>query len=289
MDQKAFGRWILEKRVEAGFESQGALSRVSGVDHSTIARWERGDVKPRPENLKKVAPYIGVSYETLMAAAGYISDFPELKTVPDYETPRKTPGKLNTFFKDQFSPPYHQISAARIPLLAAIGADTPVTPPATDGYVDVPADICADFAVRVADDGMSWAGIREGDIAVCRDAAAVTVISGQIVAASLAIADWNAAVRFYVEEDGKKLLRSANPVYKDISLDGKEYRIAGVVARFLKEPPDLDEFQRFLSAVTGTAGGWASLLIQAAGVGLSPDDLKKYVDAVRKASRKAKD
>jgi repressor LexA len=287
MDRKAFGKWIQEKRVGAGFTSQGALSRVSGVDHSTIARWERGDFKPRPENLQKVAPFLGVPYETLMAAAGYISGLPAPAT-SHYANGRKAAQKPNSFFKDQVSPPYHRIWAARLPLLAAIGMDTAFTDPAPDFYVDAPTDIHADFAVRTADDGMSWAGIREGDIALCRDAAAVRVRSGQIVAASLAEAGWNAAVRFYVEEQGRKLLRSANPAYKDIVLDGKEYRIAGLVVSFIKEPPDLDEYRRFLSAVTGTADGWASLLTEAAGVGLAPDDLKEYVDAVRKASHKTK-
>ncbi len=268
------------------------MSRVCGIDHSTIARWERGDVKPMPENLRKIAPFLGLPYEELMAATGYISGIPEPETGTNYPTTRKVTEKLNSLFKEQIALPYYQIhvgSVARIPLLATIRAETPITDLAPDEYVEVPMHIHADFAVRMSDDGMSWAGITEGDIAVCRDAAAMEVRSGQMVAASLAEAGWEVTIKFYVEQDDQKLLRSANPSHKDTPLDGKEYRIAGVVVKFLKEPPTIDEYQRFLTDLIKASGGWASLLTQAAGVGLSPDDLKKYVETVKKASRKTRE
>jgi len=72
MNNQDFGDWLRKKRIEAGFESQGLLSRTCNIDHSTIARWERGDTKPSPENLKKLAPHLRVTYEELMAAAGYL-------------------------------------------------------------------------------------------------------------------------------------------------------------------------------------------------------------------------
>lgn len=72
MNNRNFGKWLKEKRIEAGYESQGLLSRTCGIDHSTIARWERGDTKPSPDNLKKLAPFLRASYEEIMAAAGYI-------------------------------------------------------------------------------------------------------------------------------------------------------------------------------------------------------------------------
>lgn len=72
MDNIDFGIWLKEKRIEAVYESQGLLSRACGIDHSTIARWERGFTKPSPENLKKLAPFLKTSCEELMAAAGYL-------------------------------------------------------------------------------------------------------------------------------------------------------------------------------------------------------------------------
>ncbi|MBE3588135.1 MAG: helix-turn-helix transcriptional regulator [Thermoanaerobacteraceae bacterium] len=76
MNNTDFGNWLKEKRISAGYESQGLLSRACGIDHSTIARWERGDTKPSPDNLKKLAPYLGISYQDLLAAAGYLDDTP---------------------------------------------------------------------------------------------------------------------------------------------------------------------------------------------------------------------
>ncbi|MTI82307.1 MAG: helix-turn-helix transcriptional regulator [Firmicutes bacterium] len=72
MNNRDFGKWLKAKRVEAGYESQGLLSRTCGIDHSTIARWERGDTKPSPDNLKKLAPYLKTTYEEILAAAGYL-------------------------------------------------------------------------------------------------------------------------------------------------------------------------------------------------------------------------
>lgn len=72
MNNIDFGKWLKERRIKSGYESQGLLSRACGIDHSTIARWEKGDTKPSPENLKKLAPYLGVSYDDLMVVAGYL-------------------------------------------------------------------------------------------------------------------------------------------------------------------------------------------------------------------------
>lgn len=51
------------------------MADKSGVSHSTINRIEAGKHKVTTENLKILAKYLkGVSYEELMAAAGYLGD-----------------------------------------------------------------------------------------------------------------------------------------------------------------------------------------------------------------------
>lgn len=67
-----FGDELKRLREAAGFESQSKLASISGVDNSTIARLERGETKPTPETLKKLAPYLYVPYETLMKLAGHL-------------------------------------------------------------------------------------------------------------------------------------------------------------------------------------------------------------------------
>ncbi|MEL7566416.1 MAG: helix-turn-helix transcriptional regulator [Dehalobacterium sp.] len=72
---KNFGKELRALREKAGFESQAKLADASGVDNSTIARLERGDTKPTPETLKKIAPHLNTSYETLMVKAGHLPNF----------------------------------------------------------------------------------------------------------------------------------------------------------------------------------------------------------------------
>lgn len=291
MNQRIFGEWLRQKRMDAGYRSQGELSRACGVDHSTIARWERGDVRPNPENLKKLAPSLGVSYEEAMAAAGYLPDEGEPGGVTDYDaTPRKT-GRPGYFLEEQSglrayrTPPD---SLMQIPLLTAISADIPISDQNSAGFIEFPTNIGADFAVRVADDGMSLVGIAPGDIAVCRNAAKIQVLPGLVVAASLEETR-SITVRFYVEENAQKFLRAANPSYKDIPLDGKNCWVAGVVVKFLKESPTLADYERFLANYTRIPQEWISLVARVANVGLSPRDLEQYVEAVRKASLKTKE
>ncbi|RJQ25554.1 MAG: XRE family transcriptional regulator [Peptococcaceae bacterium] len=72
MEQINFGKWLKKQREVAGFKSQNELANVCGVDNSTIARLERGETRPTPDTLKKIAPFLKVNYEGLMCAAGYI-------------------------------------------------------------------------------------------------------------------------------------------------------------------------------------------------------------------------
>ncbi|AKX95686.1 transcriptional regulator [Moorella thermoacetica] len=75
MDPKEFGSYIAHLREKAGFESQAALARASGVWNSTIARIEAGQTRqPDPETLKKLAPFLKVSAQDLMTAAGYLPE-----------------------------------------------------------------------------------------------------------------------------------------------------------------------------------------------------------------------
>ena len=73
---------LKELREKAGFESQTKFAEVSGVDNSTVARLERGETRPSPKTLEKLAPILQVSLMELMAYAGYI-DLSEKKITSD--------------------------------------------------------------------------------------------------------------------------------------------------------------------------------------------------------------
>jgi len=74
MDLKEFGIWLTKLREQQGYTSQRQLYLASGVSNSTISRMEAGTQKPEPETLKKLAPFLGVSYEHLLKQAGYLSN-----------------------------------------------------------------------------------------------------------------------------------------------------------------------------------------------------------------------
>lgn len=63
---------LKELRERAGFESQTKFAEACGVDNSTIARLERGESRPSPQTLDKLAPILRITLTELMIAAGYI-------------------------------------------------------------------------------------------------------------------------------------------------------------------------------------------------------------------------
>jgi HTH-type transcriptional regulator, competence development regulator len=68
------GQFIGMLRNEKGL-NMSQLAEKSGVSLAALSRIESGDrKKPRPLLLKAIAPHLGVSYEELMAKAGYIEE-----------------------------------------------------------------------------------------------------------------------------------------------------------------------------------------------------------------------
>lgn len=71
VNRQKLAQLIIELRNKKGY-SQRKLAMVSEVSNSTISRIESATSDADPETLRKLAPYLGISYETLMEAAGYI-------------------------------------------------------------------------------------------------------------------------------------------------------------------------------------------------------------------------
>lgn len=68
------GEWIAETRNENGL-SQRQLAELAGLSNTEVWRLESGERKnPSPATLKSLAPHLGVTYEELMAKAGYIEE-----------------------------------------------------------------------------------------------------------------------------------------------------------------------------------------------------------------------
>lgn len=98
VNRQKLAQLIIELRNKKGY-SQRKLAMISGISNSTISRIENATSDADPETLRKLAPYLGISYETLMEAAGYIEsesnkEYIEFKgeqnQLPDsFETPEE--------------------------------------------------------------------------------------------------------------------------------------------------------------------------------------------------------
>jgi SOS-response transcriptional repressor LexA len=71
---ESIGKTISKLRINAGFLKAADLSKVSGVSSGTLSRIENDQVRPNPSTLDKLAPFLGVSYESLLVSAGYLTE-----------------------------------------------------------------------------------------------------------------------------------------------------------------------------------------------------------------------
>lgn len=68
------GKFIAEHRTSKGL-SRRKLAELADISHTEIHRLENGERKnPSPPILKSIAIALGVSYDDIMLAAGYIDD-----------------------------------------------------------------------------------------------------------------------------------------------------------------------------------------------------------------------
>jgi len=122
---------------------------------------------------------------------------------------------------------------------------------------------------------MSWVGILEGDLALLRQHSAPPV--GAIVAAGVEEMEWSATLKFYVEENGKRLLRAANPVYEDIEIADK-HRVIGYVVSIQKEPPSLQDYRKMLIPREVRDKQWREAIEKAAALGLDGEKVKRLME-----------
>ena len=119
--------------------------------------------------------------------------------------------------------------------LAACGFPSPA-----DDYLDRPLDFneliienaAATFAVRVAGESMTGAGIFPGDIAVVNRGRNVT--DRCIV---LALADGEFTIKRYRARRGRVWLEAENPAFADIEIsEGTDFEVWGVITRCVRLP-----------------------------------------------------
>jgi transcriptional regulator with XRE-family HTH domain len=67
----ALGAALTSLRIAAGFSTQGELASKLNVTQQTVSRWEKGQSRPRADQIGSVAAAVGGKADALMEAAGY--------------------------------------------------------------------------------------------------------------------------------------------------------------------------------------------------------------------------
>lgn len=100
MYNKEFGKYLAERRIKANFDSQRQLALAAGISSPTISRIESGAQQAEPETLKKLAPCLNVSYEELLAEAGYVEDDATKQDNPEMQKLYRVIARANELDKE---------------------------------------------------------------------------------------------------------------------------------------------------------------------------------------------
>lgn len=249
---------------------------------------------PSPDIIKRLASkaYHNITYQDLMIAAGYSEEQKKIDLLDALEdqntkiyagnqplTPKQRIGIIKVIER----PDYVDITKSTLPLLGSIRAGTPLLADGNyEGELEIPADIEADFALRIEGDSMIGVGIHEGDYAICREGQMPN--SGQITVAlrDLATGFCEATLKFYFKENGGAVLRAANPDFEDIPAE-KGWRTSGVLVALLKkEPPIYKIYNSYLAARDINMDKWVPVLEKAFQAGLKPEQVEAVIDVMRK-------
>ena len=193
-----FGDKIREARKAAGL-TQRQLAEAINVSNTSISNWEKGLSRPDPDTIQNLCWALDVQPNYFFGAESRIS--------PDNILPMP--------------------EMRKIPLLGTIACGTPILATEnTDGDVNIPEYIHADFALRCKGDSMINARIFDGDIVYIRQQEAVE--NGDIAAVLIEDEATLKRVRLY---DDHISLEPENPLYKPIVLWGEEMNTAKILGK----------------------------------------------------------
>ena len=187
--------------------------------------------------LEEVGNYVGVGKSTVKKwETGYISNMRRDKISLLSKILQISPTELIGDYSDDIYSQFDNISpirTQRIPLLGEIACGKPIyCDEDRESYVEVGADIRADFCLRAKGDSMIGARIMDGDIVFIREQPIVE--NGEIAAV---IIDDEATLKrvYYYKDSGKLILQAENPKYSPLIYEGEELnsiRILGKAIAF---------------------------------------------------------
>lgn len=183
---------IKDKRIEKNLTMK-ELAELVGVSEATISRWESGEVA----NMKRTS-IIALSKILGITPSAFISGFDD----PEPQT--------SIYEKYTNILP---ITTKKIPLLGEIACGEPIyADQDLKSYVEVGANIHADFALRAKGDSMIGARINDGDLVFIRKQPMVA--NGEI--AAVIIDDEATLKRIYYQTGEHLVLQAENPAYQPL-------------------------------------------------------------------------
>lgn len=194
------GERIKQRREELGVTVDEIAKRL-GKHRATIYRYESNEIGTLPTDvLEPLAVVLNTTPAALMGWEDFRHPFPSNVTVLE--------------------------PMDKVPLLGQITCGTPILAEEnTEGYVDLPRHIKADFALICKGDSMVNAGIRNGDVVYIRKQAQVE--NGQI--AAVRVRDEEATLkRFYFDVDCIRLM-AENPSFPTKSFFGQDMEQVHVI------------------------------------------------------------
>jgi len=262
-------------------KTQEDMAKFLGITRPAYTAYESGRRQPDYETLQKLANFFNVSVDYLLGQTN-IREFDIVDIFQNEDvkitaagTPLTQDQRVRLLKAINDIPPVN--TTAYIPVLRQIQAGAPLLSEENwESQIEVPSLLKANFALRVEGDSMTYAGILNGDTAIFQMSS--TAQNGQIVAAGVEEITWEAYLKFYIEENGQTLLRSANPDYKDIEF-GPKHRIIGILVGIIRDQsPMLDDYQTLLQVKGHEDKQWVEVMEKAAGYGIKPDKIMSILE-----------
>jgi repressor LexA len=176
----------------------------------------------------------------------------------------------------------------RIPLLGPVHTGSNLLAEENiEDFLDVPDYLSADFILKVSDEAMIGAGIMAGDLALCKIAPQPQ--TGQIIAVRKDTAEFftEISLRYYLNQSGQPVLKSANPDHPDSFLQTDSITIIGKMVSLIRlEAPEYQTYTHYLT--THAKEEWMEVIETAADYGLSPQDILASVNLQAKLLKRLK-
>ena len=230
---------------------QEDLADVLNVEKSAISQYETGKRVPDIDKLSKLADYFGVTVDYLLNRS---ESSPNGQSVVS------------------------NISIRSLPLLETIHAGLPLL--SAENWtlqIEVPPSLNADFALRVKGDALSWVGIHAGDIVLLEQTSVPTLEC--ILAVGLEVENWQPSLHFYIQQNGKFVLRSAHPEYEDIPFTD-QHKVIGRLLHVIKESPTLQQYHTMLRLKEIYTQDWCNAIYKAEQYGLNSKKTMKLLESV---------